>query len=96
MAKAKKKVVKKVAKKVVKKAVKKVAKKPVKKAPAKKPVVSATEKVFNVIKLNKKGVGTVKIKQVTRFNQKKIWDAIYRLKKRKLVKSAAKGCYVAI
>jgi hypothetical protein len=90
MAKAKKKAVK------PKKVVKKVVKKAVKKAAPKKPVVSATEKVFKIIKLSKKGVGTVKIKQATRFNQKKIWDAIYRLKKRKLVKSVEKGVYVAI
>lgn len=84
--------------KAKKKAVKpkKVAKKVVKKVGAKKPVVSATEKVLKIIKLHKKGVGTVKIKQMTRFNQKKIWDAIYRLKKRGKVKSAVKGCYVAI
>jgi hypothetical protein len=90
MVKAKKKAKKpkKVAKKVVKKVVKKVG--------TKKPAVSATEKVLKIIKMYKRGVGTVKIKQMTQFNQKKIWDAIYRLKKRGKVKSAEKGCYVAI
>jgi hypothetical protein len=86
MKKAKKKPVKK-AKKVVKKVVKKAVR---------KPVVSATEKVFRIIKQNKKGVETAKIKRITRYKPKKIWDAIHRLKKQRKVKSAQKGLYVAI
>jgi adenylate kinase len=95
---AKRKVAKKrVAKKRVAK--KKVAKKKIarKKAPARKKVkVSGSDAVLKIIKRSKKGVGTAVLKQKTGFKEKKIRDAIYRLKKQRKIKSVQKGFYVAI
>jgi acetolactate synthase small subunit len=91
-AKAKKKVVKKA--KPKKKPVAK--KKVVKKVAAKKPKVSAMENVLKIIKASKNGVNTKKIKQATRYNEKKIWNAINRLKKQGKIQSAQKGLYVKI
>ena len=90
-AKAKKKVVKKAKPKK-----KPVAKKVVKKVAAKKPKVSAMENVLKIIKASKNGVNTKKIKQGTRYNEKKIWNAINRLKKQGKIQSAQKGLYVKI
>jgi adenylate kinase len=95
---AKRKVAKRrVAKKRVAK--KKVAKKKIarKKAPARKKVkVSGSDAVLKIIKRSKKGVGTAVLKQKTGFKEKKIRDAIYRLKKQRKIKSVQKGFYVAI
>lgn len=90
-AKAKKKVVKKAKPKK-----KPVAKKKVVKKAATKPKVSAMETVFKIIKASKSGVNTKKIKQLTRYNEKKIWNAINRLKKQGKIESAQKGLYVKI
>jgi biotin operon repressor len=90
---------KKAKKKIVKKAKPKkkpVAKKVVKKAGARKPKTSAMENVFRIIKKSKNGVNTKKIKQTTRYNEKKIWNAINRLKKQGKIESAQKGLYVKI
>jgi hypothetical protein len=90
---------KKAKKKIVKKAKPKkkpVAKKAAKKPAAKKPTVSAMETVFKIIKASKNGVNTKKIKLATRYNEKKIWNAINRLKKQGKIESAQKGLYVKI
>ncbi len=70
--------------------------------PVKKPAVkavrgsSAMDMVFGIISKTKKGVDTTKIKEKTGFNDKKIWNAINRLKNQGKIKSARKGIYVKI
>jgi hypothetical protein len=92
-------------KKVVAK--KKVAKKiPAKKAAPKKKTVSkkttkktaeaptAFDTVIGIISKSKKGVDTATLIKKTGFDAKKVANIIYKAKKRKLVKSSAKGVYV--
>ena len=57
---------------------------------------SAMDMVFGIISKTKKGVDTGKIKEKTGFNDKKIWNAINRLKNQGKIKSARKGVYVKI
>ncbi len=70
--------------------------------PGKKPAVkvarvaSAMDMVFGIISKTKKGVDTTKIKEKTGFNDKKIWNAINRLKNQGKIKSARKGIYVKV
>lgn len=84
------------------KPVKKVA---VKKAPAKKVAVkkpaakktvqlSAADTVLGFIKRSRKGVDTAALMGKTEFNQKKIFNVIYKLKKQGKIKSVGKGVYL--
>lgn len=57
---------------------------------------TAMDKVFGIIGRTKKGVDTATIKEKTGFNDKKIWNAINRLKNQGKIKSARKGIYVKI
>ena len=77
---------------------KKAAKKPAQKAAKKKEAGSATDtdKVLNVIGSSKKGVSTAAILQKTGYNQKKIANIIYRLRKQQKIKSVEKGVYVKL
>ena len=92
----------KVTKKAKPKAVKaKVVKpKPKKKVVAKKSVAKKVTKttdadtVFNIIKKYKKGVGTAALMKNIGFDQKKIFNIVYKLKKQGKIKSAGKGVYV--
>jgi transcription initiation factor TFIIIB Brf1 subunit/transcription initiation factor TFIIB len=52
--------------------------------------------VYNIIKKNRKGVTTTQIRETTGFDNKKIWNAINRLKTQKKIKSARRGVYVAM
>ena len=69
---------------------------------AKKPAVkvprgaSAMDMVYGIIAKTKNGVDTARIKEKTGFNDKKIWNAINRLKNQGKIKSARKGIYVKI
>jgi len=56
--------------------------------------VTAMEAVLGLIKKSKKGVDTTTLKKKTGFNDKKIWNAINRLKNQKKVKSKGRGVYV--
>ncbi|MBU2498799.1 MAG: hypothetical protein KKE57_07870 [Proteobacteria bacterium] len=67
------------------------------KAVGRKPKEStAMAAVFNLISKRKKGVNTTQIKAKTRFNDKKIWNVINRLKTQGKIKSAQRGIYVKI
>ena len=69
-----------------------------KRAPKKSPKSTAkqgtaTDTVLSIIKRYKKGVGVATLKQKTGFDDKKIHNIIYKLKKNGLVKSVSKGIY---
>ena len=72
--------------------------KAVKKAPVKKAAVKKTgqvttaDTVLAIINGSKKGVNTETLKKKTGYNQKKIANLIYKLKKQGKIKSADKGC----
>ena len=69
-----------------------------KKATKKKNVTSATDtdKVLAIIGRTKKGVSTATIMEKTGYDQKKIANIIYRLRKQKKIKSVDKGVYTKI
>ena len=73
-------------------------KKPVQKATEKKEVKSATDgdKVLAIIGRSKKGASTAAIMQKTGYNQKKIANIIYRLRKQQKIKSVDKGVYIKL
>jgi uncharacterized membrane protein len=74
--------------------------KPTKKAAAKTPAakktdkLSATDSVLNIIKRSRKGIDTAGLKNKTGFKERKIWDAIKKLKKQGKIKSDVRGIYV--
>ena len=74
----------------------KTSKKPAKKAAKKRAAgpETDTDKVLKIIAGSKKGVGTAAIRQKTGYNQKKIANIIYRLRKQQKIKSVDKGVYV--
>lgn len=76
----------------------KVAKKPLRKAINKKDIGSTTaaDTVLTIISRSKKGVNTATIKEKTGYNQKKVANIIYKLKKQGRIKTAQKGVYVKV
>jgi hypothetical protein len=76
----------------------KAVKKPVQKAAKKREVKSATDgdKVLAIIGRSKKGTSTAEIMQKTGYNQKKIANIIYRLRKQQKIKSVEKGVYTKL
>ena len=76
----------------------KTVKKPVGKRIKKQEVktMTAADAVFGVISRSKKGVNTATIMEKTGYNQKKVANFIYRLKKQGKIKSTAKGVYVKV
>ena len=79
-----------------KKVVAKIA--PAKKAPAKKVAAkksaTAVDTVLKVINRSKKGVDTAVLMKKTGFDQRKIHNIVYKLKKQGKVKSVGKGVYL--
>lgn len=73
-----------------KKAVKKA---PAKKATAKKPA-TATDTALSIIRRSKKGVTNAEMMKKTGFNQKKVANLFFKLKKQGKIKSKGKGLYV--
>ncbi|MBW1799481.1 MAG: hypothetical protein JRJ85_02015 [Deltaproteobacteria bacterium] len=73
-----------------------------KKAVAKKEVVrrakepTAIGSVLKIIKASKKGVDTATLKKKTGFDEKKVYNCIFILKRKGMVKSAQKGIYVKV
>ena len=67
--------------------------KPAKKVAAKKPV-TAVDAVLKIINRSKKGVDIAALMKKTGFNQKKIHNVVYKLKKQGKVKSVGKGVYL--
>ena len=80
---AKKKVVK---KKVAKKAAVK------KKAPAKQ--VTMLDTVFNAIKRTKKGVTVAQLREKTKLDSRQLSNALYKLTKKGVIQTKARGLYV--
>ena len=76
----------------------KAVKKPVQKATKRKEEKSATDadKVLEIIGRSKKGAGTAAIMQETGYNQKKIANIIYKLRKQQKIKSVEKGVYTKL
>jgi hypothetical protein len=74
--------------------------KAVKKTPAKKPApkkaarATAVDTVLTIIKRSKKGVGTAALMEKTGYNQKKISNLVFKLRKQGKIKSLVKGVYV--
>jgi len=67
--------------------------------PAKKKSVTSetdTDKVLAIIGRSKKGASTTTIMQKTGYNQKKIANIVYRLRKQKKIKSVDKGVYTTL
>ena len=63
-------------------------------AKAKEP--TATGLVFDIIKKSKKGVDTATLREKTGFAEKRVYNCIFILKKKGMVKSAEKGVYVTV
>jgi cell division septum initiation protein DivIVA len=86
----------KTAKTVSKKA--KAAKKAVPEVVLKKAVkaTSAVDTVLNIINRSKKGVNTAAIKAKTGYDQKKVSNIVYKLKKLGKIKAVQKGVYVKL
>ena len=76
----------------------KAVKKTAQKATKKKEVKPATDgdKVLAIIGRSKKGASTAVIMQKTGYNQKKIANIIYRLRKQQKIKSVDKGVYTKL
>lgn len=74
------------------KAVKKTAAKKVLKQAAKQP--TAADAVFSIIKRYKKAVNIPTIKKKTGYDEKKIHNIVYKLKKQGKIKSEQKGVYL--
>jgi hypothetical protein len=67
----------------------------VKKAiPKKAKPATAVDTVFTIIKRYIKGVGTAALMEKTGYNQKKISNPIYKLKKQIRIESVGKGVYL--
>ncbi|MDH3344037.1 MAG: hypothetical protein OEL58_02260 [Desulfobacteraceae bacterium] len=85
------------AKAVKKKAVKKA---PAKKAAPKKAVqkkakpATAADTVLAIIKKSKKGIGTSTLMDKTGYNQKKVANLVFKLRKQGKIKTVVKGVYL--
>ena len=72
-------------------------KKTAKKVAAKKgKTITAADTVFRVIKRSRKGIDTTTLMEKTGFNQKKIANLVYKLKKQGKIKSVRKGVYIKV
>ena len=66
-----------------------------KKAAVKKAAkVTASETLYAIIARSKKGVSSATLKKKTGFNDQKIRDNIYRLRKQNKIESTGKGIYI--
>ena len=81
------------AKKAAPAAEKKAAPATIKKADTKAP--TAADKVLAIIDSAKQGVNTAAIKEKTGFDQKKVANIIFKLKKQGKIKTAEKGVYTS-
>lgn len=61
---------------------------------AKRSGKSAADTVYDIVSSAKNGVTTAQIKEKTGFNNQKIRDNIYKLRKRGIIKSEQKGTYI--
>lgn len=74
---------------------KRVKQAPAKKVAAQKPI-TAVDTVLKIINRSEKGVDTPTLMKKTGFNEKKIHNLVYKLKKQGKIKSAGKGVYVKV
>lgn len=58
--------------------------------------VSAVDLVLTTIKKSRKGADMTRLKAKTGFDDRKIWNAIYQLKKIGKIKNVQRGIYVSI
>ncbi|MFC1516920.1 hypothetical protein ACFL7E_09235 [Thermodesulfobacteriota bacterium] len=65
-----------------------------KRAPKKVKPMTAADTLFNIIKRTRKGVNTAVLMEKTGYDQKKVANLIYKLKKQGKIKSIKKGVYV--
>lgn len=77
------------------KAAKKVAPKKAPKAPKAKKETAA-DAVYRIIRRSRKGVNTSVLKEKTGFDDKKVQNIVYKLKKQNKIKSERKGIYVKV
>jgi len=66
-----------------------------KRAPAKRKGVIATDAVLSFIRRSRKGITTAALKEKTGFNETKVRNVIFRLKKQGKIKAERKGLYTA-
>ena len=57
--------------------------------------VTAAETVYQIIKSKKAGIDTADLMKETNFDEKKVRNIIYKLKKQEKIKTAKRGVYVA-
>lgn len=74
---------------------KKRTKKPIKKTVSSKQP-TAVDAVFAIVKRSKKGVNMATIKQKTGYDNKKVHNLVYKLKKQGKIISPVKGVYVKV
>ena len=67
---------------------------PKKAVPEKAKPATAVDTVLAIIKRYKKGVGNAALMEKTGYNQKKIANLVFKLRKQGKIKSVAKGVYV--
>ena len=67
---------------------------PKKAVPKKAKPATAVDTVFTIIKRYKKGIDTAALMEKTGYNQKKIANLVFKLRKQGKIKTSAKGVYV--
>jgi len=76
---------------------KKVARKSVKKAvPKKEKSMTAADTLLGIVSRSRKGVDTQTLVEKTGYDQKKVANLVYKLKKQGKIKSEKKGVYVKV
>lgn len=74
-----------------------VAPKPAKKAVSKKDKpMTAADTLLGIVKRSRKGIDTATLIEKTGYNQKKVANLIFKLKKQGKIKSVKKGVYVKV
>ena len=72
-----------------------VARKPAKKtAPKKEKPMTAADTLLGIVKRSRKGIDTATLIEKTGYNQKKVANLIFKLKKQGKIKNVKKGVYV--
>jgi hypothetical protein len=57
-------------------------------------LATATDSIYRIISRSRNGVDTAALKRKTGFNDKKIHNIVYKLKKKNKIRSRRKGLYV--
>jgi predicted transcriptional regulator len=56
---------------------------------------TAAEAVYDIIKLNQKGINTAALMNQTGYNEKKVRNIVYKLKNQGRIKTVVRGVYIA-